>query len=138
MALLEIPWKPSHRDLRWFAALQFVFLALVAWLLHRHAGPAWIAWSVVIVSVVVAGVGLAAPRAVRPVFVAWVAVTFPLGWLVSFGVLAAVFYLVFCPVGLVLRLCGHDPLQRRFDRHAESYWSPRRASDDKSRYFRPF
>lgn len=138
MALLEIPWKPSPRDLRWFAALQFVFLAVVAGVLHRHAGQSWVAWALLAVSAAIAVVGLAVPRAVRLVFVAWMVVAFPIGWLVSHVVLAAVFYLVFCPIGLALKLCGHDPLQRRFDRRAESYWSPRQASDDKSRYFRQF
>jgi hypothetical protein len=138
MALLEIPWKPSPRELRWFAALQFVFLAVVAGMLQRHVAQSWIVWLVLAVSAAIAVVGIAVPRAVRMVFVAWMAVAFPIGWVVSYVVLAAVFYLVFCPIGLALKLCGHDPLQRRFDRRAASYWSPRPRSDDKSRYFRQF
>jgi hypothetical protein len=35
--------------------------------------------------------------------------------------LAAVYYLVVTPIGLVSRLI-HDPLSRRWNRDAQSYW----------------
>lgn len=34
----------------------------------------------------------------------------------------------FIPVGLVLRLVGHDPLKRRFDSAAASYWIEKQAA----------
>jgi hypothetical protein len=41
-------------------------------------------------------------------------------------------------IGLALRLAGHDPLRRTFDRGAKSYWQPRKNSDDPDRYFKQF
>ena len=42
----------------------------------------------------------------------------PIGLALSHVILGAVFYIVFTPVGLVMRLLGKDPLHRRFDRAA--------------------
>jgi len=37
-------------------------------------------------------------------------------------VTAALFYLVFTPVGVLMRLTGADPLRLRFDKGAKTYW----------------
>ena len=38
--------------------------------------------------------------------------------------LIAVYYLLVTPAGLLSRLVGRDPLARRWDRGARSYWIP--------------
>jgi hypothetical protein len=62
----------------------------------------------------------------------------PIGWTISHLVLGAVYYLVLTPIGLVMRLLGRDPMQRRFDRSAKSYWIERTPRTDPSRHFRQF
>ena len=57
---------------------------------------------------------------------------------VSYTVLAMVFYLVLTPIGLLMRLVGYDPMSRRFDKDAASYWVPREGSRKVGRYFRQF
>ena len=52
--------------------------------------------------------------------------TTPIGWLLSNGLLAAAYYLLLTPIGMVLRLAGHDALRSRIDREATTYWQPRR------------
>ena len=37
-------------------------------------------------------------------------------------VTAALFYLVFTPVGVLMRLTDADPLRLRFDKGAKTYW----------------
>ncbi|HXC13991.1 MAG TPA: hypothetical protein VNV39_14265 [Stellaceae bacterium] len=37
-------------------------------------------------------------------------------------VMAILFFAVVTPVGLVMRMAGRDPLRRRLDREASSYW----------------
>ena len=59
--------------------------------------------------------------------------TYPIGFVVSSAVLAAIYYAVLTPLGLILRVCGHDPLQRR---PAASYWHKRPAPRDAASYFR--
>jgi hypothetical protein len=66
------------------------------------------------------------------------AAVFPIGWLVSHLLLAAIYYLVVTPIGVMMRVCRYDPMQRRFDRQAATYWKPRRNTDDPQRYFKQY
>ena len=43
---------------------------------------------------------------------------------------------VFLPIGLLLRLLGRDPLDRKFDAQASSYWQPKKPPGDVASYFR--
>lgn len=72
----------------------------------------------------------------------WPRVLSPLAWLLEAGfktmtkallylLLVLVFYLVFAPVGLALRLLGKDPLQQKRDPAAPSYWRPKKPRDPK-------
>jgi hypothetical protein len=35
-----------------------------------------------------------------------------------------VFYILFLPIGFIMRLLGHDPLHRNFESTAKSYFHP--------------
>jgi Saxitoxin biosynthesis operon protein SxtJ len=78
----------------------------------------------------------ASPTAGAALYRAWMAAFFPVGWAVSHLLLAFVFFAVLTPTGLLMWLVGRDPLQRRWDRSASSYWIPRRTTSDSRRYFR--
>jgi hypothetical protein len=52
--------------------------------------------------------------------------------------MAAIFFLVITPIGLMMRACGRDPMQRRFDPAARSYWKRRSPDRDMRSYFRQF
>jgi hypothetical protein len=52
--------------------------------------------------------------------------------------MALIFYLVVTPLGVIMRLTGRDPMERRFDPKAKTYWKPRPTQTDASRYFRQF
>jgi hypothetical protein len=57
---------------------------------------------------------------------------------VSHVVLLLVFAVVVTPVALLLRLLGRDPLERRPDPRAATYWVDRKTEPDPRRYFRQF
>lgn len=138
MAIVDIPWNPPPRTLRQFAALQLVFFAAVAaWLYFRHA-QSLAAGALLAASLAAAAVGAVRPAGLRWFFVGWMLAVFPIGWIVSHTALLLTFYLVFVPVGLIMKLCGYDPLERRLDRNAESYWKPRPAQEDTERYFKQY
>jgi hypothetical protein len=52
--------------------------------------------------------------------------------------LAVIFFGVFLPLGVLLRIVGKDPLERRFERARPSYWTTPREARDKASYFRMF
>ena len=57
-------------------------------------------------------------------YVGWMDASWPMGWVFSHVLLGVTYYLVITPIGLILRLLGKDPMRRRFDREAKTYWIP--------------
>ena len=66
------------------------------------------------------------------------AVALPIGFVVSHVVMAALFFGLFMPIGLLFRLLGRDSLHRKSDPDASTYWIRRKAVADVRRYFRQF
>ena len=68
---------------------------------------------------------LAAPAFLGPLNRLWTKFGLLLHRIVNPVVLGLMFYIAVVPVALIMRLLGKDPLQRRFDPQADSYWQPR-------------
>jgi membrane protein YdbS with pleckstrin-like domain len=137
MAILDVNWNPTAKQLRQFSLLLVVFLAALGWLFWKSQSPAW-AITATTAAVVSGLIGILRPNLMRVVYVAWLAAAFPIGWLVSHLLLAAIYYLVITPIGVMMRICRYDPLQRRFDPQAETYWKPREDRRDSKRYFKQY
>jgi hypothetical protein len=136
--MLPINRNPSARELRSFARIWFpLFVALVGtmlwWRAHQPTAAAivWAAGAIAAVAV------LASPAIAKRVFVGLMIVTYPIGLVVSTLALALLFYLVFTPLGWVMRLAGRDPLRLR-TRAAPSEWHPVEHNDDPQQMFRQF
>jgi hypothetical protein len=137
MRWADIPFDPSIRTLRQFAGLLVVvFGGVAAWQWTQHGFGVRAA-----VSVVMAVVGLWGcfrPSDLRPVFVGWMVLVFPIGWTVSLLALTLLFFGVFTPIGLGFRAAGRDFLRLRRDPAAESYWEPMAANADAKSYLNQF
>jgi len=81
--------------------------------------------------------GMLRPQWLRPVFVGWMILAFPVGWLMSHLLLAALYYGVFTPLGLLLRLLGKDSLGLQRST-AASYWQEKPQQADLRRYLRQY
>ena len=136
--MIDLNLNPSKRELRVFSLAAFVFLTIVSWLVWRKSGSATAPTVLVALGVVIAVLGLTLPRAVRPVFIALMVINYPIGWVVTHLVVAVIFYLVVTPLAVIMKLAGRDPMERRMDRSAATYWKPRPTETDSSRYFRQF
>jgi hypothetical protein len=138
MAVLDINWHPTSSQLRQFAVLQLVFFGLAAvWLDHRIGSRA-ATLGVLSLSALACLIGLIRPQTLRWFFVGWIVAVFPIGWCVSHLLLAVIFYLVFAPIGIIMAWCGYDPMHRRWDRQAKTYWLTRTPPDDIQRYFKQY
>lgn len=138
MALIDTKWNPTTRELRVFAALWLVFFGLLGgWMYLGAISPTW-GGGLLIVAVVGGTLGLLWPESLRPVYLLWMGLAFPIGWLVSHLILGLLFFGLLTPIGLLMRLAGHDPLRLKPDPAEASYWSERPAEADTSRYFRQF
>ena len=138
MSVLEINRRPSRRDLLWFGGILPVFFGIVGTMARWKLGASGLGFGLWGAGAVVTAVYWALPALRVAVYLAWMHVFFPLGWLVSHLVLGVLFFLVATPLGLLLRLFRYDPLQRRWDRGAKSYWVEQRTGGDPSRYLRQF
>lgn len=135
MKFADLPTNPDDRMLRQFAALWILFFgAIGTWEILKE--NTW-GWSILAVAVVAGVLGLVWPRLLKPIFVAWMVLAFPIGWLVSHLILAVVFYGAFTPLGLVLKATGHDPLQRKRGDQS-SYWRTKTQQREIRRYLKQF
>ncbi len=100
-----------------------VFLVVAIWPLVGGGTPRW--WALA-PAALCAGLGLFAPRVLKPLNRAWLAFGHLLNRIVSPLVLGVMFYLVITPTGLLMRALGRDPLRLSRDPEAESYWIERR------------
>lgn len=132
----DISFRPPARTLRQFAALWIVFFGgLAAWQGLAHGNMA-AATLLTALAATIGPLGLLRPQTVRGIFVGWMIVVFPIGWVVSKLILGALFYGMFTPVGLLFRLFGRDPLSLRRRPGAETYWAPKPMPADVRSYFR--
>lgn len=133
----DVPFRPSRRVLRQFAALVLVVFGGAAVWFAAHDEPQ----RAVVLGIVAAAIGLLGlvlPRAVRPVFVAWMLVAFPIGWTISRILLALIFYGLFTPIGLTFRLLGRDRLARYRRADRTTYWTAKAVPSGRRSYTRPF
>ncbi|QDT93237.1 SxtJ family membrane protein [Gimesia algae] len=138
MALAEINWKPSSRELRIFSVALGSLLALIAFVSFRASASVPLAVTLSGIAVLIALVGLMAPEKIKPVYLVWMILLFPVRWAVSCLLIALVYYLIITPIGLTLRLLGHDLVGRHFDSQTTSYWKTERRARQEQDYFRQF
>lgn len=113
--------RPPKKMLRKFAFVSVIVFAVVLpcirWLIHREAG-----FSVPPVLMGMAGYGLVSaitwPPLILPLF--WL--LHGIGWVNTRLLLGIIFYLVFTPIGVLMRLSGKDMMNRKLDPNASTYW----------------
>lgn len=137
--MVRINRNPTTRELRQFAGIWFpAFTIVLGLIINGRLGAFAIAVAIWTFGAAVLGLGLAKPVLVKWLFVGLSYVTFPIGWIVSNIVLLVIFYLLLAPLGLLLRLTGHDLLRRTLDPSARTYWRPRPTDVPIARYFRQY
>lgn len=145
--MLDVDLRPDERRLRQFGFLAlaaFGALAAMAWF-ERLVFAFGLGEARLAVAGSLAGLGLLSallsllhPGANRPLYVGLTLVALPVGYLLSYLMMGALFYLLITPVGLLFRIIGRDPLHRRFEPGAESYWMAPGPRPPRERYFRQF
>ena len=125
----------TARTLREFAALSMVVFGSMAawqWWVRHHETTALV---LVGIAVTLGLAGLVRPAVVRPVFTVLVAITTPIGRVVSLVLLAAMFYGLFTPIAVLFRLFGRDALQVKRPARP-SHWLQKPAVTDARSYMR--
>jgi hypothetical protein len=134
----DIEFNPSRTMLRQFAALWIAFFGGFALWQGLVRGNTTLAAVFAGLALAIGPVGLMRPEWVRPIYVSWMVLAFPIGWTISQVIVGVMFFVVFTPIGLVFRLIGRDPLYLRRDPGRETFWSPKPAPSNLRRYFQQF
>ena len=72
-------------------------------------------------------VALIVPRALKPLNIVWFKFGLLLHKVINPIIMGGMFFLVITPIGLLMRATGKDPLLRKLDPAAKTYWLPRDA-----------
>jgi len=67
----------------------------------------------------------AAPRLLAPLNRLWAKVGLLLHMVISPVILGILFYVCVTPIGMLMRMSGRDPLRRKFEPAAKTYWITR-------------
>lgn len=145
--VVQINFKPDERTLR-----QFGFIALFGFgLLGLLAYKEWLIFAVGLgalrepIAYALFGLGalslvfsLVYPKANGPIYVGLSVIAFPIGFVLSYVLMGVLFFLIIAPIALLLRALGKDPMHRKYDRAAASYWQKVEDRRDQESYFRQF
>ena len=145
--MIEINWRPDDRTLRQFGVIAlfgFSFLAAIAWwelfIFAFGLGEARpiVAGTFAALAGISALSSLVAPRANLPIYLGLTILSYPIGFVLSYVIMGFLFFVMITPAGLFFRLTGYDPLHRRFDPEATTYWTDPRPRRGKESFFRQF
>ncbi len=135
-------WSDVRRTVSEKTLQQFGYL-LSALILGLAVQQSWIhgitGRSLVIgsLAVCIALTAWSGPQLFRPIYSTWMMLVFPIGWTVSRVVLAAIYFGLMTPLGLILRWRGHDPLFLKTSAR-DTFWRKRREGTESSRYLRQY
>ncbi len=138
MGMIEIKKDFSDRELMLFGPLMAVFAGLLGWLLGYQLGSPNVRYGIWGAAALLIVVYYAASGLQLAIYRGWLYAVAPIGWVVSHVLLAAIYYLLLTPIGLLMKVFGYDPMRRKMDRAASSYWVVREPKRDNSSYFKQF
>ena len=129
--------EAGQRQLRSFGITLAIALMIIAGVLFwRDSDGSLI---VACIGAVFLLVGLVVPKCLRSLYKPWMALAFILGFVMTRVLLTAIYILLLIPTGLLMRAFGKDPLRRKLDSDAPTYWIHKQydaeASERLKRYY---
>jgi hypothetical protein len=139
MALIDINWKPDRNELRTFGEISLAMLTVIALVFY------WLDRLTAVTSLYLCAAGLVifiasriSTKLVKPFYLLLYAIALPIGLVLTHILMAMFYFILLTPICLIFRLIGRDPLKRKWDPNAKTYWIPHRAPDSLKRYFNQF
>jgi hypothetical protein len=149
MSLVKIDWNPDRKGYRKFGVAVFVGFTLIGsliWLLGgslaatRETGSlVWgpLPWFTLIPLGVLV-LSLVAPRACRPLYLAWMGFAFVMGTVVSTVLLAVIYWILFGGIATLFRLFRRDRMGLREPAKGATTWAPVASTPVRETYQRQF
>jgi hypothetical protein len=129
---------PYHKkELKKFSITMFVALGVIGTMLFFKTKGTYL-WFYLSAAVFLLW-GILAVESLRPIYIFWMRLAFVLSWINTRLILVAVFYLIFTPMGFLMRLFKGDLLDRKIDKKRDTYWIKKEKVDfEPSNYERQF
>ena len=115
--------KSEKSDLRNFGITISVILLIIAGFLFWKEKESF--QILLTFGVTLCILGIAIPFILKPIYWVWMIFATILGWIMTRVILSLLFYIIFTPIGLILRFFGKQFLELRWDKSKESYWNYR-------------
>ncbi len=129
----------DDRSLRRYGITMAVVLALLggaSMLIGRHT---WRGGALLVVAVAFLLPALLRPQSLTGVRAAWMALALGIGWWISRLLLLLSFVLLVTPIALIMKLVRRDPMARKWDPEAPTYWMDRPSAEDQAEaYEKPY
>jgi len=127
----------DKNSLRKFGITMGIFFLIITFIIVLNNKEGIIPAS--IISIIFIILAVMAPVSLKPVYIFWMRLAFILAWINTRLILSILFYLIFAPVGIGMRLFGGDLLDKKIDKNKESYWINKvKAAFKQSDYERQF
>jgi hypothetical protein len=112
--------KPDKDVLKKFGvSLGIAFLLITLFISWK---PPCNIWPTFLLSFMFYLLALIKPSLLKPIYIILMRVGFVITWIFSRFVLLMIFYFLFTPMGLIIRLLRIDLLDSKIDKCKESYW----------------
>ena len=109
----------TRKQLRSFGLLVGgIFLLIGLWPIVRGSQPR--TWATIL-GIVLIGPGLVAPQILAPAYTVWMGIAHVLGWINARIIMSIVYFIVFTPIAIFLRVMHKTPIRLGFDRSLSTY-----------------
>ena len=108
------------KELRKFSIILFFAFGILGLLVFWRRGDTGLVLCGIGLALLVCG--LTSPKLLSRPYKAWMRLSLILGFLMTHLILSLMYYFVFTPIGIVMRVLGKDFLCKQFDKNATTYW----------------
>lgn len=127
--------RSTKKEIRTWALVMaaiLVVVGVVQFFLWGHVKTATVFWTL---SALFFLSGIILPTVLRPLYFLWLKFAASLAWVNTRLLIGIIFFLIFSPIGIILRILRKDLIKQSWDAQASSYWIKRPDEPfDSSRY----
>jgi len=136
--MLKIDFNPPKDQLCQFGAIALGGFTLIGAIATLQFGAPPVVGHVCLALAAVLGLlgAMELTGPIKPFYVGMMILAWPIGMAISMVLLSLIYYGMFTPVALFFRLTGRDPLERKLDPNAKSYWVARETQRSPASYLR--
>ena len=129
--------KATSKNLRVFGVGTGIILSVI-WALRLYVFHHGNVWLLLVIAGYFLLTGLFFHALLKPIYKGWTWIAHKIGWFNTRLLLGILFYTIFTPIGILMRLLGKDSMKRKLEPNRESYWLPYERKFELANYEKEF